>query len=72
MLTVIKNIITDELENTNTKYVGVICGNHYNVAMALGDDEKEVHDETYFSWAVRWDYEGFIKIVPVSEIIIGD
>lgn len=69
-MTVIKNINTEALATTPTNFVGIIVARNYNVVVAIGNDEKEVHDEAYFDWAVKWNYEGFIKVLPATEIIV--
>ena len=66
MLNVLNNDTVKAI--TNETFAGVICGNRYNVVVAIGNTEKEVHDDAYFTWAVMWDYEGYIKVLPIAEI----
>ena len=66
MLNVINNDTVKAI--TNETYVGVICGRYHNVVVAIGNDEKAVHDDAYFDWAVKWDYEGYLQVLPTTEI----
>ena len=69
MLNVINNETVKKIANTpNANYVGVILKNGRNVAVAIGETEKEAHDEAYVTWAVMWDYEGRLVTLPVEEI----
>jgi hypothetical protein len=68
MLNVIGNNNTNGLQNVANAYVGVVLAKKENVVVSVGNNKKMVYEDAYVEWAVKWNYEGNILILPADEI----